>query len=162
MNKNKKIILCAFIILIIFVLFISFYYKKIKNGNNISKSTDDIVNYILNISSYEANLEVIVESNKTKNQYKLNQLYSKPNIMKQIIQEPNNLENLTILYDGTNMRIENTSLGLSKIYEQYEYISQNSLWLSSLIDNFNEKSKITETENEIIIQNNNIYVLLQV
>ena len=77
--------------------------------------------------------------------------------MKQIIQEPNNLENLTILYDGTNMRIENTSLGLSKIYEQYEYISQNSLWLSSLIDNFNEKSKITETENEIIIQNNNIY-----
>lgn len=157
MNKKRIIIISSLLISIILILFFSINYKTQKNGNNISKSTDDIVEYILNISSYEADLEVTVESNKTTNKYKLKQLYSKPNIIKQIIEEPSNLENLTIIYDGKNMKLENTNLSLSKIYENYEYISQNTLWLSSFIDNYNDNSKITETENEVIIENNNIY-----
>ncbi len=157
MNKKKIIIIIGLFISIIFVLFYLFHYKTGKSGNNISKSTDDVIEYILNISSYEARIEVIIESNKTTNQYRLKQLYSKPNVMKQIIEEPSNLANLTISYDGRNMKLKNTNLGLSKVYEDYEYISQNTLWLSSFIDNYNDNSKIRETENEIIIENNIIY-----
>lgn len=151
---NKKIITIISIILIILLLFFLIYYKTGKYGNNISKSTDDIVRYILNISSYEAEIEVTVESNKTINKYKMQQFFSNPNIMKQIIKEPSNIEDLTIAYDGKNMKIDNTRLSLSKIYEDYKYISENILWLNTFIDNYNESSKIKETENEVIIENN--------
>ena len=157
MNKKRIIIISGLSISIIFILFFSINYKTQKFGNNISKTTDDIVDNILNLSSYEASLDVTVESNKTTNKYKIKQIYSKPNIIKQIIEEPNNLENLTILYDGKDMKLENTKLSLSKIYEEYEYISQNTLWLSSFIDNYSNDSKITETDSKIIIENENIY-----
>ena len=157
MNKKRIIIISSLLIAIILILFFSINYKTGENGNNISKSTDDIVEYILNISSYEASLDVTVESNKTTNRYKIKQLYSKPNIIKQVIQEPSNLENLTIIYDGRNMKLENTNLSLSKVYENYKYISKNTLWLSSFIDSYNDNSKITETENEVVIENNNVY-----
>ena len=64
--KIKRILI---ILLIIFVLFflVQIIYKTHKNGNNIGKSTDDLVEYILNISSYEAKIEVTVNSNKTTN-----------------------------------------------------------------------------------------------
>ena len=140
MNKKRIIIISGLSISIIFILFFSINYKTQKFGNNISKTTDDIVDNILNLSSYEASLDVTVESNKTTNKYKIKQIYSKPNIIKQIIEEPNNLENLTILYDGKDMKLENTKLSLSKIYEEYEYISQNTLWLSSFIDNYSNDS----------------------
>ena len=157
MNKNRKLIILGLTVLIILILFAFIYYKTQKNVNNINKSTNEIARYILNISSYEADLEVKIESNKNTNKYKMKQLYSKPNIIKQIIKEPQNLENLTIIYDGNNMRLENTNLSLSKIYKDYEYISQNTLWLSTFIDNFNDKSKIYDKENEVIIENNTIY-----
>lgn len=155
MKKKSKLIIILFIILIIIFTFVFFYYKSGKNVNNINKSTDDIVKNILNISSYEAEIEVTIESNKNTNKYRIKQSYVKPNIVKQIIKEPSNIENLTISYNGKNMKIENTKLSLSKIYENYEYISQNTLWLSSFIDNYNDNSKIKETENEVIIENNN-------
>lgn len=157
MNKTKIFIILILIILIILTLFFLIYYKTGKNGNNINKSTEDIVRNILNISSYEAEMEVFVESNKITNRYKIQQLYTKPNIIKQIVKEPSNIENLTITYDGKNMKIENTRLGLSKIYNEYEYISQNILWLSSFIDNYNKNSKVIETEEDIQIENNSIF-----
>lgn len=157
MKKKSKLIIILFIILIIIFTFVFFYYKSGKNVNNINKSTDDIVKNILNISSYEAEIEVTIESNKNTNKYRIKQSYVKPNIVKQIIKEPSNIENLTISYNGKNMKIENTKLSLSKIYENYEYISQNTLWLSSFIDNYNDNSKIKETENEVIIENNNSF-----
>ena len=158
MNKTKIFIILILIILIILTLFFLIYYKTGKNGNNINKSTEDIVRNILNISSYEAEMEVFVESNKITNRYKIQQLYTKPNIIKQIVKEPSNIENLTITYDGKNMKIENTRLGLSKIYNEYEYISQNILWLSSFIDNYNKNSKVIETEEDIQIENNSIFI----
>lgn len=165
MNKKRLVLISIFLIVVIFILFFLIHYKIRKNGNTINKSTEDITNYILNISSYEAQLEITVESNKTTNQYQVKQFYSKPNRMKQIVEEPSNLKNLTITYDGTNMKIENTQLSLSKIYEQYEYINQNTLWLSSFIDNYNEESKVKELENEIIIENDkmfNVYNVKQI
>ena len=85
MNKKRKLIILGLTVLIILILFAFIYYKTQKNVNNINKSTNEIARYILNISSYEADLEVKIESNKNTNKYKMKQLYSKPNIIKQII-----------------------------------------------------------------------------
>lgn len=165
MNKKIMILIVVLLVFVILILFYLFHYKTGKFGNNINKSTDEMIRYILNINSYEAEIEVTVQSNKTTNQYKLKQYYVKPNTIKQTIEEPVNLENLTIIYDGNNMKIENTNLSLSKIYQNYEYLSENVLWLSTFIDQYNEHSKIKETNEEIIIENvntNNIYYSKQI
>ena len=155
MKKNK--IFIFLIMVIISILFLVFYYKTKNNGNNISKLNGNIKEYILNISSYEADIELEIKSNKTTNKYKLKQLYCKPNLLKQIIIEPKNIENLSFIFDGNNMKLENTNLSLTKIYENYEYINNNMLWLSSFIENYNDNSKISELQGEIIIENNNKY-----
>ena len=67
------------IILLIIVLGISgifFYKSRVKNskiGNN--KTSQEIVDNILNISSYEVNITVNVTSNKNSNKYILKQTY---------------------------------------------------------------------------------------
>ena len=157
MSKKRKLIILGLTVLIILILFAFIYYKTQKSVNNINKSTNEITRYILNISSYEANLEVTIESNKTTNKYKIKQLYSKPNIIKQTIESPQNLDNLTMTYDGKNMKVENTNLSLSKIYQDYKYISENTLWLSTFIDNYNDNSKIYEKKGIIVIENNVTY-----
>ena len=74
--KKQKILLIIFIVFfILLILFFLINYKTKNNGNNISKFNGNIKDYILNISSYEAEIEVIVESNKTTNKYILKQLY---------------------------------------------------------------------------------------
>ena len=72
----KKIITILTISLIIFILifFMQIAYKSIKVGNNITKSSNDLIEYILNISSYEAKIEVTINSNKTTNKYVVEQL----------------------------------------------------------------------------------------
>lgn len=121
-------------------------------GNNISdKTLEEIENYILNISSYDAEIEVSVESNKNTNKYILKQKYSSPNIASQEVIEPKNIEGMTIKYDGINLQISNSKLNLNTIYENYEYIADNVLWLSDFIENYkNNNGTITE-ENGVII-----------
>ena len=145
------------ILFLILTIFFTIYYKTKNNGNNNNKSINDLKEYILNISSYEAELEVTVYSNKTTNKYKLKQLYCKPNFIKQVVKEPSNIENLTIIYDGNSIKIENTNLSLSKIYKDYKYINENTICLNSFIDNYNYNSKNYETENEYIFENYNDY-----
>jgi len=160
MNKNIKLFFIILISTLISFFLIQFVYKNIRNGNNISKSSNDLIEDILNISSYEAKLEVTINSNKTTNKYILQQYYLEPNISKQIVKSPSNLENLEITYNGNKLEIKNTNLGLSKIYENYTYLNANMLWLNFFIENCNtNKYTIDETENEIIlntqIQKNN-------
>ena len=63
-SKTKKIkfIILFLITLIIFItIFIKNHYKFSENGNNInSKQSEEIVNDILNISSYKAEIEMTV------------------------------------------------------------------------------------------------------
>ena len=154
--KNKKIIIiCAIVLLLlilIFTIFKIFNYKNTKMGNNISdKTLQEVEDYILNISSYEAEIEVGVESNKNTNKYILKQKYSSPNIASQEVIEPKNIEGMRIKYDGTNLQISNSKLNLNTIYENYTYIADNVLWLSDFIENYkNNNGTITE-ENGVII-----------
>lgn len=160
--KNKKRIIIIFFIIILFIIFLIFFiknnYKISENGNNMSNKTiKEIEEYVLNISSYEAKISVTIESNKNKNEYVLLQKYFKPNITHQIILEPSNLEGMETIYDGTNLTVKNTRLNLSKIYENYEYISNDCLSLESFILDYqeNSNSKIYEKENQIILETNN-------
>ena len=157
MIKDKKMFFIVEILIISLLLFflIQFVYKTIISGNNINKSTDDLIENILNISSYEAKLEVTVNSNKTSNKYVLEQYYMKSCYSKQIVKEPMNLENLEIVYDGNKLEIKNTNLGLSKIYENYKYLNENILWLNFFINICIDSGyTVEETEEEIILNCN--------
>lgn len=134
--KSKKVII--FIIVLAIIAFIVFFfvknnYKKINIGNNITnKSIEQIEEYILNISSYKARIEVEVISNKNESKYVLMQKYVSPNISKQEVIEPSNIKGIETIYDGTSLTINNSSLGLSSIYENYQYMTHNCLWIRKL------------------------------
>ena len=154
MNKKIKMFFIFLLIFCILIFFIQKTYKTVRTGNNISKSTDDLVEYILNISSYEATLEVTIHSNKTVNKYVIEQYFLQPSYAKQIVKEPENIENLEILYNGKNLEIRNSNLGLSKIYENYKYLNENILWLNFFIENYKNEYNIEENNEEIILTSN--------
>lgn len=156
-NKKNIVTIIIFIILIISTIFYFFYkndYRTIKFGNNITKSAETIKEYILNISSYEAKISVEIKSNKNSNKYLMYQQFQSPNIFKQEILEPSTIQGLKTIYDGTNLKLENTKLNLSEIYENYKYISENSLYLNSFIKEYkqNNNSKYNEENNEIVME----------
>lgn len=162
-----KRILPIFIVLVIIITVIFIFFKnndKIKKiGNNIS-TTEDLQNYILNITSYEAEVEVTIQSNKTTNTYKLKQKYSKEGTFKQEVLEPENIAGTTIIRDGENLKLENTKLNLQKIYENYNYIANNNLCLEYFINDFlDSQDASTREENgnlilETTVKNENQYI----
>lgn len=112
--KNKKLLYIIAIFFVICVILITIVFFRKNNyktgiiGNTNIKSAENIKEYILNISSYEADISLEVTSNKTTNKYRLIQKYVEPNIFKQEVLEPNNIKGLTTIYDGTNLKIENS------------------------------------------------------
>lgn len=163
----KKIITILIIIVVIIVLiFIKFNYKKLKHGNNISsKSAEEIAEYILDINSYEAQEEVTVESNKSTNKYIVKEKCSKDNnLYKKEVLEPENLNGMCFTYDGTNLKIENSRINISKIYENYPYIGEENTTIFDFINTYKEsqETKIEETNDEIVltakVKNGNKYM----
>lgn len=165
MKKNISIIIA--IVLIIFVIslfFIKNNYKFFNSGNNMSnKSADEIKNYILNMNSFSAEATVTITNNKTTNTYILGQKF-KGNQYVQELLEPQNIAGLTIKYDGNQVIIENTKIGVSKLYENYKYITNNSLCISTFVSDYKEETnenKLYEENGTIIletkIKNENIY-----
>lgn len=162
---KKKYWLILFIIIIIAIIFFVFYkngVKDMKIGNN--KTSQEIVDYILNISSYEVQVTVNVTSNKNSNKYILKQSYQSPNMSKQEVIEPSNIAGVKIENDGTNLKIENSQLNLSTILENYSYLGNNCLDLYDFIENYkqSDKSQYEENEEEIIMKTSskieNIYI----
>lgn len=172
--KNKKVILLIVVIAIIAICIISYFLLKNTNknlnlGNNLSNKTlEEIEEYILNISSYEAEIEVQVESNKNQTKYVLEQKYVSPNVEKQIVKQPTNIQNLEITYDGSKLTIHNSKLNLTKVYENYPYLTDNFLWLNSFIEDYKKakssgkNTKLYEENNQIImetiLENQNPYI----
>ena len=137
--------------------------KKINFGNN--KSSQEIVSEFLNIRSYEATVKIDVKSNKNNNKYILKKQYISPNISTQEVIEPKNIAGIKIIKEGNNLKIENTKLNLSSIFENYNYISENDLDLECFIEQYkNQKEqKIEEKDNQIILKiegnkNKNLYI----
>ena len=153
--KNKKILFFILILLVVILIITFFYlntYKNSKIVNNIDKS--NIKEYILNISSYEARATVTVKSNKNTNKYIVKQQYNSDKIYKQEVIEPENISGLLTIYDGKNLKIENTKLNLSNIYENYQCISDNSLDLYAFLDSYKKSTnaEYEETNQQIILK----------
>ena len=159
--KKKYYLILLFIIFIISVGFI-FYKNSIKNlkiGNN--KNSQEIVDYILNLSSYEAEVTVNITSNKNSNKYILKQKYQKDKEHIQEVIEPSNIAGVKIINDGKNLKIENSNLNLNEIIENYTNLENNNLDLSMFIDEYknSNESNYEEKDDEIIMKVKNDKVL---
>ena len=156
-NKTKIIMLISAIIVIAILATILIKNnnktaKNIKIGNN--SSSQEIVDYILNISSYETQIEIEVKSNKNSNKYKMKQTYIDNNNITQEVLEPSNIQGVKIIKENNTLKIENTQLSLTKIIENYQEITQNNLDLANFIENYksNTNSKFKEENNQIIME----------
>ena len=150
-------ILAVLVTSVIIYFFIKNNYKNLKSGNNMSnKNLKEIEEYILSIRSYNAKIEVEIQSNKNKNKYVLEQKYAEPNVQKQIVLEPSNIEGLETIFDGNNLKINNTKLNLSTIYENYSDVTSNFLWLNTFTE---EYKKMIETGKQNIIEQNGIIIM---
>ena len=162
MKKEYWLILLIVIISVGGIIFYKNRVKDLKNGNN--KTSQEIVDYILNISSYEVQVTVDVTSNKNNNKYILKQIYQSPNISTQEVIEPSNISGIKIENDGTNLKIQNSQLNLNTILQNYNFLGNNCLDLCSFVEDYkkDEKANFEENETEIIMKTssntNNVYV----
>ena len=158
--KNKhKIFIIIFIIFILSIFLIFF----IKNMANISQEN---VDDILNLKSYELTSEITIKSNKNENKYVIKQTYIGPNYSSQEVLEPENIKGTKIIKNKNELKIENTSLSLSKIFQEYGYISGNMLDLSTFIQEY-KNGDSTQKENgeerilEVNLKDTNKYVKIK-
>lgn len=161
-NTNKrKIFIILIVICILSTILLFFTKNNYKNkilGNNMSnKNIEEIEEYILNISSYEAKVEVTIESNKNTNKYVMNQNYQKNKISKQTILEPSNIAGLETKYENGTLTITNSRLNLTTVYENYSYLVENCLWLDSFVQEYRESKnnngcKVSEENNIVTME----------
>ena len=151
--KKKVFITIIFFKIFFLIFYLIFNYKSLKNGNNNIriKNEEDVNDYILNISNYEAKIEVIVKSNKNENKYIINQKCMN-NYSYQEMEYENN-KKIIIEHKDNKVIIRNTSLKLEKIYESWEFLIENNLFLTTFVENFKE------TDEKEILVNENYYVV---
>ena len=153
-NKKKFFILLFVFIIILLTIFLILYYKNNKNGNTtINKSEEEIINSILEMESYSANLDITIETNKNKTQYKVSQTLKEGKATQEVL-EPENIAGVITEYDGTNLKIKNNKLDLETTFQNYQYIVENRLWLDSFIEDFKTlgNKKTSSNQNEIILE----------
>ncbi|MDO5557116.1 MAG: hypothetical protein Q4G05_02585 [Clostridia bacterium] len=153
-NKKVFFIVLSIIILCFFIFLGLNVYKKMNNGNNISKLTvEELTQYILNIDAYQAQVSVEVISNKNTNKYKLEQYYEKNKGAKQTVIEPEAIAGMQTTLSGGVLKLTNTKMDLTKLYENCPDVSENNLWLSTFIDDYNryESKQFKEKNNEIVM-----------
>ena len=155
---SKKLYISIFTLtIILFVIFFAFFMvKNFKTGNN--KSSQDMVNDILNIKSYNTTIEVEVKSNKNQNKYIIEQSYKSENENSQEVIEPSNISGVKIVKENGVLKLENSKLNLISVFENYSYLSENDLDLSSFINDYksNKNSNYTENDDKIIMKTENI------
>lgn len=155
MKKNISGPILLFLILILTIFIIIFFIKndnKINNpGNN--KSIDEIEQYILNIDSYKAKIDVTIISNKNENQYKIEQEVTQ-SYAKMTVTSPEAISNMEIIYENGILKIRNTELNVNKVYNEYPNISKNIMFLTDLIKTYQESDnkKIEELDDAIYMK----------
>ena len=156
--KNKKIFYLIGVILLIIILLVLIFKnttKKSINGNNMN--SQEIVDYILNINSYKAQITVQVNSNKNTNKYIIKQEYNTENGCIQEVLEPSNIAGVKITRKDENLIVENTNLNLSKIFNNYKGLEDNCLDLYNFIHEYksNSESTFEQKDDEIIMTTTN-------
>lgn len=158
-NKHNKKKICILIISAFFILAIVFMiifsknnYKTLKNGNNINNQTrEKVYDNILNISSYKATVEVTINSNKNSNKYILKQSHDLNEDTQEVL-EPENVRGIKTTYSNGTLKIQSDRLNITKIYNDYNNIGNNDLWLNSFIEEYKiaEEKSIDEKEEKVI------------
>ena len=151
--KSKKVFITIIFFLIIFLIFyLVINYKSLKNGNTISiKNKESVEEYILNINEYEAEIEVTVCSNKNENTYSLKQISKNNYSYQETLDE--DMQKIIVENKDGKVIIKNNSLQLEKIYESYEYVLENTLYLTSFVEEYRN------SEEKEIIEENDYYVI---
>lgn len=161
--KKRYIIIFICIFLIIFFIF---YYKIFLNGNNIFKKSDEeIIENILNANfNYNAEAEVTIYSNKNENTYKINQEETEEHSFLEVTSK-GDISGLTLEYQENRLILKNTSLNLERIFENYNELSGNYLFLKTFIKEYmesEEKEILQEDEETILVKitvlNSNKYI----
>ena len=156
MKFNKKLFVVILLMIIIIGMFIyKIMTKNLKIGNNMN--SQEIVDYILNINSYKSNINVQVNSNKNTNKYIIEQEYNTEKGSIQEVIEPANIAGVKISLKDEVLKIENTKLNLSQIFDNYKGLEDNSLDLISFLNDYkkDEKSSFEENDSEIILKTKN-------
>ncbi len=151
--KLKKIVIFVILFLIIFAIF---YYKNFLFGNNISKnrSANQIEDILNSLENYYAEADVTVSSNKTQNRYEVKQEVKGKYCMQEVISGAS-IEGVKIEINENQLKVSNTKLNLEKVYEDYENLLDNAMFLNSFIANYrdeNNEVRSEEKENEIILE----------
>ena len=136
------------------IVFSFFAYKSFKFGNNISnKNEEEIIEYILNdVKTYIADMKVIVYNNKTEVEYEMKQEVVEGKSTQEIL-SPESIKGVKIELAENRLKVSNTELRLEKIYEEYETILNNALFLNVFIEDYKKNtSKSYVLENEIILE----------
>ena len=150
----KKMYIILFFVIILLIIFAFCYYNTSIFGNNIIiKNENKIVDYVLNnINEYEAEIEVTVKSNKTTNIYKMKQNVSKNYSSIEVLSK-GKINGLKIEFRDGDLKVQNTELKLDKIYENYEPLTNNTLFLNTFIEKFKESNSTTYMkENNIVFE----------
>ncbi len=155
-KKCKKTIIIASCLLLILCIFYICYFSMVKNmkiGNN--KSSQEMVENILNMKTYEAIIEVEVNSNKNQNKYILRQKYNEKESYQEVL-EPSNIKGVKIIKQEGNLKLENSKLNLTSIYENYDCLSENNLDLDCFVNDYktSNNSKYREENEKIIMETN--------
>lgn len=150
MKKRYIIIL----ICIFFIFFLIFYYKNFLNGNNIFKKSDEeIIENILKANlNYKTEAEVTIYSNKNENTYTINQEETEEHSFLEVTSK-GDISGLVLEYQENRLILKNTELDLEKIFENYNELSSNYLFLRTFVQDYlvSEEKSINQEDEETII-----------
>ncbi len=132
--KLKKIVIFVIIFCMIFGIL---YYKNFLFGNNISKnrSGNQMENVLDDMKSYHAQIKVTVTSNKTQNEYVMEQEV-KDDYCMQEVKQAEAIEGVKIELNQNNLKISNTKLNLEKVYENYSNLLNHAMFLNSFVEDY--------------------------
>ncbi len=149
--KKRYIIILICIFLIIFSFF---YYIFFRNGNNIFKKSDEeIIDNILNADfNYTAEANVTVYSNKNENTYDIRIEETKEHSFLEVISD-GKIKGLNLEYEENKLILKNTELNLEKIFENYNELSGNHLFLKTFIKEYfeSENTEIVEDDEKTLV-----------
>lgn len=139
--KLKKIVIFVIIFCMIFGIL---YYKNFLFGNNISKnrSGNQMEQVLDDMKSYHAQINVTVTSNKTQNEYMMEQEV-KDDYCMQEVKQAEAIEGVKIELSQNNLKISNTKLNLEKVYENYSNLLNHAMFLNSFVEDYRNEENIS-------------------
>lgn len=145
----KKLIF--FVIILLLILGFLYYNTSIFGNNIIVKDENKVAKACLDsFYNYEAEIEVTVKSNKTINTYdmlqKVNGNYSSFEVT-----STGRIKGLKVEFENKTLKFTNTELNLNKIYENYDGIMKNELFLNNFADEYKSTNSTTYKENNKFI-----------